>query len=163
LWWTGFLIFLFFLPNAPYILTDTIHIPELLHQGYSASIIWLAVVPQYIIFVLTGFEAYVISLMLANNYLVQQGQEKYVFLTNLIIHSLCAVGIYLGRLERFNSWDLIAQPYALVDALIHKLVGQWQIFSMAVTFVVLFVLFWLVKLLNLAILNQIKSRSTLAH
>ena len=34
LWWTLLLIFIAFLPNAPYILTDSIHIIELSQENY---------------------------------------------------------------------------------------------------------------------------------
>jgi uncharacterized membrane protein len=51
LWWAIFVIFAAFLPNAPYILTDTIHIIELSHQNYPTSAVSLILIPQYILFV----------------------------------------------------------------------------------------------------------------
>jgi uncharacterized membrane protein len=155
LWWAGFLLFLAFLPNAPYILTDTIHLQELKAQDYSLSIFYLGIVPQYIFFVLVGFEAYTISLILWNKYLIKQGQQKYVLVSNLIIHLLCAFGIYLGRFERFNSWDLITQPGILINAVIERAIKPWQILSILITFIVLFALFWLTETINLAFISKV--------
>jgi uncharacterized membrane protein len=49
-WWMVFLIFIFFLPNAPYVLTDVIHLVEDIRQGYSIWVISLALIPQYVVF-----------------------------------------------------------------------------------------------------------------
>ena len=29
---------------------------------------------------------------------------------DLTVHALCAVGVFLGRVFRFNSWDLATDP-----------------------------------------------------
>ena len=39
LWWIGLIVFIAFLPNAPYLLTDIIHLIEAIRAGYSAWII----------------------------------------------------------------------------------------------------------------------------
>ena len=57
LWWLGFLVFIAFLPNAPYVLTDIIHVIDMTRRGYSVWIITLAIIPQYFFLILAGFEA----------------------------------------------------------------------------------------------------------
>ena len=69
LWWLILLIFIVFLPNAPYILTDSIHIVELSQQDYPHWAIILILLPQYIFFIIVGFEAYTISLIRLDCYL----------------------------------------------------------------------------------------------
>jgi uncharacterized membrane protein len=34
---------------------------------------------------------------------------------------LCATGIYLGRFPRFNSWDVVTDPYGLVAVVLKRL------------------------------------------
>ncbi|MGK7901267.1 MAG: DUF1361 domain-containing protein, partial [Hormoscilla sp.] len=73
LWWAVCLVFVAFLPNAPYVLTDTIHLIEDIRQNYSVWIVTLVLIPLYTLFILLGFEAYVLSLLNLGNYLKQQG------------------------------------------------------------------------------------------
>jgi uncharacterized membrane protein len=156
-WWIGFLIFIAFLPNAPYILTDAIHLFEFANRGYSSSIIIFVLIPQYSLFIFAGFEAYVISLMYLNDYLQQQNRQKYTLTIEIIIHTLSAIGIYLGRFERFNSWDFVTQPIVLAKTLVHSLLDIWHISAIASSFLLLIPLSWLVKQANLRLLSRIRS------
>lgn len=155
IWWTFFCVFLAFLPNAPYILTDTIHLLEISQQGYSLSLIILVLIPQYSLFVLAGFGAYAIALMRLDRYLIERGQAQYVVSVNLIIHALCAVGIYLGRFERFNSWDLLTKPTTIVATISEHLLNKWHLLSISATFILLSGLYWLLKPLKRQILAQL--------
>jgi len=75
LWWFGFLVFFAFLPNAPYVLTDVIHLIEDIREINSVWMITLVVIPLYLLFILAGFEAYVVSLINFGYYLSWIGQE----------------------------------------------------------------------------------------
>lgn len=160
LWWIGFLIFIAFLPNAPYVLTDVIHLIDLIRSGHSVWTITLVLIPQYILFILAGFEAYVISIINLGYYLHRQKLSGYILGTELIIHALSAIGIYLGRFDRFNSWDFITRPKFLVSSIVENFARKQPIIVMIITFVVITGLYWLVKQVNLGIvlrINQSKS------
>ncbi len=159
IWWLGFLVFIAFLPNAPYVLTDTIHLIDLIRYGFSAWIITLVLIPQYTLFILAGFQAYVISLINLGYFLHRQNREKYIFTVELISHSVCSFGIYLGRFQRFNSWDVLTQPNALAKSIAVNLSSKQPIFTIIITFVVLTILYWLMKQVNLGVaLRMSKSR-----
>jgi uncharacterized membrane protein len=70
----------------------------------------------------------------------------------LIVHGLSAVGIYLGRFKHFNSWYIITKPDALVISVFNDLTEKRPALVMAVTFVVIAVLYWLMKQITLAVL-----------
>lgn len=154
LWWVGFLVFIGFLPNAPYVLTDIIHLYEDIRQNYSVWVITLALIPQYLVFMVVGFQAYVLSLIYLGDYLKQHGLGKFILWVELIVHGLSAVGIYLGRFERFNSWHIITQPDTLVMSVFNDLTGKRPALVMAVTFAVIAVLYWLMKQMTLAIFSR---------
>jgi uncharacterized membrane protein len=158
LWWLGFLVFWAFLPNAPYVLTDVIHLIDLIQYQFSVWIIVLVLIPQYVLFILAGFEAYVISVINLGFYLEKQGLNKYVLATELVTHLLCAIGIYLGRFDRFNSWDFVTKPHALAKSLVENFTSKFPLLVIVITFVILAVLYWLTKQVNLAIALKIQSQ-----
>lgn len=111
---TGGAVFVAFLPNAPYVLTDVLHLPYDLHyvNGWVAA----AVLGQYLCLFAVGFVAYVLSLVRLERWLADHGvSRRAVLVTDLSLHALCAVGIVLGRVFRFNSWDLVTNPGGLLD------------------------------------------------
>jgi len=147
-WWLALLLFIAFLPNAPYILTDSIHIIELSQKNYPLWSIIFILIPQYILFIIAGFQAYVISLTRLNNYLEDAIARKYLILINGIVHGLCVIGIYLGRFERFNSWDLVNQPGKVIITTGEDLLNIWKLSSMVIVFIIVWLITELIKLVN---------------
>jgi uncharacterized membrane protein len=158
LWWLGLLVFFAFLPNAPYVLTDILHLVYDIREGYSIWIITLVLVPLYLFFILGGFQAYVMSLINLGYYLHKQGKSHYILAVELITHALSAIGIYLGRFQRFNSWDLITQPDALADSIIDDLASKGPVLIIAITFVIVAALYWLMKQLSLGFLLRMRQK-----
>lgn len=150
-WWLILAIFVAFLPNAPYILTDIIHYIKFIRQGLSDSIIIFALTPQYVLFLLAGFEAYVMCLLNLEFYLEKIGQAKSIFTVQILIHFLSAIGIYLGRFLRFNSWDFITQPDELAQTLAQNLSHKQPLLAITITFIILTVLYWITKQINLGL------------
>lgn len=157
LWWLGVLVFVAFLPNAPYVLTDIIHLIDGIRANDSVWVITLILIPQYLLFIFTGFEAYVLSLINLGYYLHRQGWGKFIFGAELLIHGLSAIGIYLGRFLRFNSWDLATQFDTLAGSVIDDVVGKRPLSVIAITFVVIAGLYGLMKQLTLAVASYRKS------
>ena len=147
LWWIVFLLFIVFLPNAPYILTDSIHILEL-SQKYPVWAITLVLIPQYTLFIMAGFQAYVISLIRLEQYLANLIAAKYLLLVNLLVHGLCVVGIYIGRFERFNSWDFANKPIDVITTTIANLIDLEKLISMAIALIMIGLLAKFTKLVN---------------
>ena len=111
---SGGAVFVAFLPNAPYVLTDVLHLPRDLHyvDGWVAA----GLLAQYLTLFAMGFVAYVLSLVRLERWLADRGvSRRAVLFTDLSLHALCAVGIVLGRVFRFNSWDLVTNPGGLLD------------------------------------------------
>lgn len=154
IWWIGVLVFFGFLPNAPYVLTDVIHLINDIRRINWVWMIALVVIPIYLLFILAGFEAYVLSLINLGYYLNRIGQSKWILGTELITHILSAVGIYLGRFLRFNTWDFITQPDALATSVVEDVFGKRPLVIIAITFVVVASLYWLMKRVTLGVLQR---------
>ena len=93
-WWLGWLVFIAFLPNAPYLLTDIIHLIRGTRAGYATWIIALVFIPLHIAAIISGFEAYVISLINQGHYLKATGTT-----------TLCAV-VRVGNPYPLCRWHL---------------------------------------------------------
>ena len=151
LWWFGVVIFVAFLPNAPYILTDIIHFIDDVQHADSVWLITLVLIPLYGAFIFAGFEAYVLSLINVGYYLKQRGLGRYIVGTELAIHALSALGVYLGRFLRFNSWDILTHLDALATTLLDDVLAKGPLLVIAVTFLLVSVLYVPLKQVNLAI------------
>jgi uncharacterized membrane protein len=95
--------FLFF-PNAPYIVTDLVHLRETAPVPYWYDIICVMAFAQ------TGLFLGYLSL-----YLMQEVVRAWLghwlgWLFALAMLGLSAFGVYLGRFLRWNSWDALVRP-----------------------------------------------------
>ncbi len=145
LWWLVLFVYIAFLPNAPYVLTDVIH---LIYDIRTIGSIWeitLVLLPIYLLFMFVGFSAYALSLMNLAVYLKQQGWGHWVRWVELTIHGLCAIGIYLGRFVRLNSWDLVTQFDAVAESVIHDLLGKRPLLVVVITAIILTALYMTLK------------------
>lgn len=103
----GFL-WLIFIPNAPYLITDLIHIgvvksvPVIYDAFLLFSMAWIG-------FYLCLYSIYHIDQILKKRY-KKSVSEIAIFFIILFI----SFGIYLGRFLRFNSWDLFKDPISLL-------------------------------------------------
>ncbi|CAN1211438.1 DUF1361 domain-containing protein [Tumidithrix helvetica PCC 7403] len=157
LWWLGSLIFIAFLPNAPYLLTDVIHLIKAIQDGYSVWIVTIILIPLHLFAILSGFEAYVISLINLGSYLKRQGASKlHILYAELSIHAICTMGVYMGRFMRFNSWDLVTKPKTLLIESFNSLTSKLPLLIMAIAFVLISVFYWIMKQVTLGISLRIR-------
>jgi uncharacterized membrane protein len=102
---------LVFLPNAPYIVTDLIHLPT-----SGADPLWFDAV-LYVAFAWTGLLLGLVSLLLVHRTVRRALGAVWGWALVAGAVALCGVGIYLGRFLRWNSWDVLTNPGGLVTDL----------------------------------------------
>jgi uncharacterized membrane protein len=106
--WLLLVPWLLFFPNAPYLLTDFIHLDE------GPAPLW------YDALMLSAFAWTGLMLGFASLYLVQMilrraAGEAAAWVGALGALGLASVGVYIGRFIRFNSWDALLHPLAVAD------------------------------------------------
>jgi len=116
-WFAGFGVWLLFLPNAPYVLTDVVHLREDLLRSQSPTHTY-AVLATYAAFFAAGLVSYVVSLQLFRRFLREAISRRLVLPALLIVHALSIVAVYIGRFMRVNSWDVVFAPRAVLDSLL---------------------------------------------
>ncbi len=109
------IIWLLFIPNTFYLITDFVHLnPSNLYR----YIFDFALLSS---FTIAGFYFGILSI----HTIYKQIQFFYsntisrIFLIS--ISYLCAFGIYIGRVLRFNSWDIICNPFSLIKSILDSI------------------------------------------
>lgn len=158
LWWFGGIVFILFLPNAPYLLTDIIHLIEDIRQTRSIWVLTLFAIPLYLLVLSLGFAAYTLSLVNLGNYLKSQHLSNWIIPAEWVIHLLSAIGICLGRFERFNSWDLVTHLQSIIAQLMSYLTNPYDWVIIGVSFIILTGLYSLTKFIinSVAIAHHVR-------
>ena len=124
LWWLGVVVFVAFLPNAAYVLTDVVHLAQDFQRFKRPSVLVGAIIPLYCAYFLAGLACYSVALTRLRRYLIAAGQTRMALPAEVALHLLVAVGIFLGRVGRLNSWDILARPAAVIVALVRLANGE---------------------------------------
>jgi uncharacterized membrane protein len=95
---------LLFLPNAPYVLTDFIHLGEA-HRLYDTILIGS--------FAFTALALGFASLLLVQLVVTRAAGAMLGWVAALSALFFASIGMYLGRVLRFNSWDAVQRPHLL--------------------------------------------------
>jgi uncharacterized membrane protein len=104
-------VWLLFLPNAPYLVTDLVHLRPSPPVPASFDVLLFAS------FALAGCALAWGSLDAVHARLARAVGRARAALAIAAVLLLTGFGVYLGRFERWNSWDLLARPRGvLADA-----------------------------------------------
>lgn len=113
-------LWLLFFPNAPYIITDIIHLDPNKSFNYWYSLL---------IVVSTAWNALIMGLLSLNdiqNVLTEKYNKSVAWLFSLASLFLCSFGIYLGRILRWNSWDLFFDTKSLLYDISERVLNPLQ-------------------------------------
>ncbi len=108
-------VWLLFLPNAPYILTDFIHLGAIPGAPLWFDALLIGA------FAATGLLLGLTSLLLVHHLVAARWGALAGWLLALGSLVLSSIGIYLGRFPRFNSWDVLSNPDGLVQVVLGRL------------------------------------------
>lgn len=95
------IVWVLFLPNAPYILTDLFHLNSL-----SGIPLWFDLI-LILFFALTGLLFWIISMIQMKNVMKHFLNRRVVYFLEVLLIFASGYGVYIGRYQRWNSWDLI--------------------------------------------------------
>jgi uncharacterized membrane protein len=110
-------LWLIFFPNAPYILTDFQHLS--LNNG--AAPLWFDVI-MLIWCAWTGLLLGVVSLYLMQEIIKREFGRIVGWMFVFVVAALSSAGIYIGRFIRWNSWDVLRNPFGIANALLDQAV-----------------------------------------
>ncbi len=106
--WLG--VWLLFLPNAPYIVTDLVHL-RFSYGNYA----WLDILVVSS-FAFNGLLLFYLSILDVKHILKSYVKTPIISYGITVIIFLSAFGVYLGRFLRYNSWEILSNPkYLFID------------------------------------------------
>ncbi len=136
------ILWLIFFPNAPYLLTDFIHLSYPNQQEIET---WYDVL-MLLWFSFTGLLLGVVSLFMMQE-IIRREIGRWVgwgFVT--IVTALGSIGVYVGRFLRWDSWDILHHPLWVARFILQQ-VGSPS--SQAIVFTTIFGAFFLFLYLTL--------------
>jgi uncharacterized membrane protein len=147
-------LWLLFLPNAFYIVTDLIHLrqPSMAPVWLDALIVFSAA--------MAGMIMALASLYRAEKFLTRylKAWQVQVAMAGILLAS--GFGVYLGRFLRWYSWDVVAQPLSFFSSVANRIAFPHQhLRTWAFTFVLagfFWLLYAMVKRLPFAIMGTKK-------
>lgn len=118
-----FTTWLLFFPNAPYIISDLMHL-----KWNKGPIIWFDA-GLFFCFAFAGLQLGMLSLVM-----IQKSLEKTLgrwVAWHIVAASiwLSGLGIYMGRELRINTWDVLMAPHKLIE----KLINEFSIHALNMT------------------------------
>jgi len=135
-----FLSWFLFFPNALYIVTDLIHLDmeTRVPKWYDA----LLVLSSSIAGLLMAF----VSLLRVEKYLSVKFSERVVHVVIVGLLFFGSFGVYLGRFLRWNSWDIITNPFSLLLSIGQRFIFPFQYagtWAITILFTIFFYLLYL--------------------
>jgi uncharacterized membrane protein len=138
--WT--LVWLVFLPNSFYMVSDFIHLQEV----DPSNILYDSV--MFTLFILNGLVLGYVSLYLVHVQLRQRLRRWTTDGLIGVILLLCSFAIYLGRDLRWNTWDVLVNPAGILfdvsERVLHPFAHSDTFTTTAIFFVFLSSIYWLV-------------------
>jgi uncharacterized membrane protein len=115
------LVWLLFLPNAPYIFTDFIHL-----SAAAGVPLWFDGT------VLSAFAWTGALLCLVSVYLVHSAVRNWYgsvqgWMTVVVVLIFTSVGVYVGRFMRLNSWDIVVHPSRFLRQFVLSINEPWTV------------------------------------
>jgi len=110
------LVWVIFLPNAFYIITDLFHLDmnEDVPLWYDLALLWS--------FAWSGLLFGILSVQHMERLFEEHVGKKPGLLFVLLLMVMNGFGVYIGRYMRFNSWDVLTNPFQLISDVVYLFV-----------------------------------------
>jgi uncharacterized membrane protein len=128
-----------FLPNAPYVVSDLLHIRDDYDEAGHAFTAMI-VAPTYALFIISGLVAYLLTFRYFEHILHRHVRPLAMWSVLIALHAAVAIGIWLGRVDRLNSWEFVTNPLHVLEKVADLFANPRALGTVAITFL------WLVAI-----------------
>lgn len=145
-------VWLLFVPNSFYIVTDLFHL-----YNRDTAPKWFDILMVFS-FAWNGILFGIISIRRVEIIFLWKRKRSFSLLLVFVVMWLGSFGVYIGRVLRFNSWDVITNPFSLLSDILNMIVHPFaNFYSWGMTFcysVFMTLLYYSIKKLNESINSQ---------
>lgn len=127
--------FLFF-PNAPYLVTDLIHL-VFREPGPRGAMLYDAV--MFFSFAFSGLLTGFLSLRIVEGEVEAAWGRGASVAVTLLTLTASGVGVTVGRFDRYNSWDVATRPLTILAGIVHRITHDPRAMLTTLLFAVFFV------------------------
>jgi uncharacterized membrane protein len=163
-WWCVLGVWLLFLPNSPYVLTDVLHL-----RWSDSAPSWRFTI-QILTLAVTGLLIGMVSLQLVHAELRRRWGRTKAWWSICAAIALASFGVSIGRFGRWNSWDTITQPKLLMSDIVERLLlpqrhpaGSFTALAMAVLLLFIYVFMYALAGGPLGLTDSPSSNSMTRH
>ena len=118
-----FLVWLLFIPNSFYIITDLYHLGDHYNDRQAPQWFDLAMILS---FVWNGLLLGILSVRQMEKILQPLLNARNDFFFLYPVMWLNALGVYTGRYLRYNSWDLVTDPFQLLEDIVAMIIHPFR-------------------------------------
>ena len=130
-------IWLMFIPNSAYIITEIRHLldycPVNSLRDVCVSGVWL--IMFYFLYSVVGWVSFVLLLDQMKNFLRRAFNTELSRIFVLVVIPIISLGVLLGLINRFNSWEIFIQPLIILDVMLTYFtdliyLANWIVFTL---------------------------------
>ena len=110
------LVWLAFFPNAPYILTDLLHLGN---RNWHSAPPWFDLI-MLLSYAFAGLIYGFVSLQMIEEKIKTDFACKFAAAVSIAFLYLSGFGVYIGRFLRWNSWDILENLPSLAQDILHR-------------------------------------------
>ncbi|MBQ2464167.1 MAG: DUF1361 domain-containing protein [Treponema sp.] len=117
------MVWLPFFPNAPYILTDLLHLGN---RNWRSAPTWFDLI-MLLSYALAGLTYGFVSLQMMEEKIIRAKLKcKFAPVVSIVLIYISAFGVYIGRFLRWNSWDIVGNPSSLAQDILSRFLSPTQ-------------------------------------
>jgi len=146
---TTFLIWFFFFPNAAYLISDVRHLAGYCDQldFYRACPAQAWMVPLFFTYALVGVPTFYYALKRMTLVVEKLFGKIARRVFPILMIPLTALGLLLGLVARFNSWEVISRPLSILKISIQYLGSQIMLINFLAYTLMLYLIYYSIDFL----------------
>jgi len=137
-------VWLAFLPNTAYLMTDARHIigycPIGSYGNVCAENAWMVLL--FFAYAAIGWPAYVLALRPMVTLVKERFSLQAAAYFTVLMSLLSSLGLLIGLVNRFNIWELVTRPLEILSAAYHYISEPKAMFNLLMVFLCLLFLYW---------------------
>lgn len=144
-----FMFWFFMFPNIPYLFTGLRHISDVCipYRSALACNEFPEAIMGILLYVFFGIPLFYLSLEHIRASFESLFNKKLAHVLIVCYLPLCALGVLLGQLDRFNSWDIIHTPLIILITALEYFTTE-RLFSLFSYTLTLYLIYYFIFLLN---------------